>query len=200
MLDKITKLFCETPVIDDNQLALSNKSKRMSGGETKEQQTQLRYNTCISDWDLIKTVKLNNGVRIEWFQDITLGQKRAFLLDSKNVIMGFLGCSSPELTDYPEFPRIQVVYVYDEHQGKGYGIAMYESTLDMFGGIVSDSTLSKASLGIWKKLSLKYPVYQYVFDYSHPGNSKRKMVPIKDLDKHLDSTNEPFVMSKKPLK
>ena len=63
-----------------------------------------------------------------------------------------LSCSQYKLTTE--------VIIFDEYKGKGYGLALYESALDIFGGIVSDDTLTSASFGVWKKLGQKYPIYK----------------------------------------
>lgn len=66
-----------------------------------------------------------------------------------------------------KYPKISWVAVRPEYRNKGIASGLYISAIDYFGGIVSDSSLTKradgsGSLNIWK--SLQKSKYVYAFD------------------------------------
>lgn len=198
--DRAKKLFCEMPTLDDTALSLSDKKGKAHGGLDREEDVQNKYEQSQDEWQHIRDFELDNGSRIEWFKDTTTQQARGFLLSPSDDIMGLIaGSTRPYDNNLPSFLRIHLIMVYDEFQRRGFGTELYKSAINMFGGILSDRTLSAASLGVWKKLSKKYPTYKY--EHVHGGEKTTQVLkPIKNLDKEMGTEWDPFIMSKKPLK
>lgn len=197
---KIVDLFIEMPVLNPDQQSLGNPSKVMSTGITQMEQTERRYKTCLNDWDSLGQETIYGGNVVEWFQDTTLQQVRGFLFTPQHEHMGLIAGAMPVLTKFPNFLGVHLVYLFKPYQGKGNGLALYQNAVEKFGGIVSDSSLTPASLGVWKSLSKKYPTYWYRFGKNpdHPG---RILEPIsgQDLTTMMGSSDEPFIMSKDEL-
>ena len=66
-----------------------------------------------------------------------------------------------------KYPKISWVAVRPEYRNKGIASGLYISAIDYFGGIVSDSSLTKrddgsGSLNVWE--SLQKSKYVYAFD------------------------------------
>ncbi len=192
-ISRIRKLFCEAPVLDDTALNLSK--KRGKSGSNQQELANSRYQECQNGWRQFKDQELENENRIEWFSNN--GKIRGFVVnDADDDVKGFFAAESSQWWKYPSFLKVIVVYVFDEHQGQGYGSAFYEGAIDFAGGLLSDRTLTKASLGVWKKLAKRYPVYML----ANNGLEDEKLVKIDNLDAAMGNLNNPFVVSKSKLK
>lgn len=193
MNKKIIKLFRESPVLDDTALNLSK--KKAKSGSNQQELANSRYSECQNSWRQFKDQELENENRIEWFSNN--GKIRGFIVnDAEDDVKGFFAAEGSQWWKYPSFLKVIVVYVFDEHQGQGYGSAFYEGAINFAGGLISDSTLTRASLGVWKKLAKKYPVYMLVDN----GLPEEKLVKIDNLDTAMGNINNPFVVSKSKLK
>jgi hypothetical protein len=192
-ISRIRKLFSESPVLDDTALNLSK--KKAKSGSNQQELANSRYIECQNSWRHFKDQELNDEVRIEWFSNN--GKFRGFLInDASDDVLGFFAAEASQWWKYPSFLKVIVVYVFDEHQGNGYGYAFYDGAINFAGGLLSDSTLTKASLGVWKKLASKYPVYML----ANNGLEDEKLVKIDNLDAAMGNLNNPFVVSKSKLK
>ena len=197
MKNKIKQIFCEMPALDNTNMGLSSKKANVAGGRTREEDVQGKYEATQDDWSHIKDQDLPDGSRIEWYKDHMVSDVRGFLLSESDEIMGLIaGTTRPYISELPSFLKIHLVLVFDEHQGEGYGVALYTGALNLFGGVVSDSTLTDASLGVWKKMSKKYPVYKLAMDTKTRKYTNLRQ--IKDLDAEMGNGREPFIMTKKP--
>jgi len=191
MKDKIRKLFCEAPVIDNTHLAFSNKSGKSVGGRSNEEDIQIKYEQCKDSWQHVKDDYLPDDSVIEWYRN-SEGDARGFLISSMEEVMGFMGGSLKNVSNkLPSYFKVHMVLVFDEYQNKGYGFALYKSAIDLFGGIVSDHTLTKSSLRMWEKLATKYPIYKY---------SDKVIKPVKNIKSELGEYEEQFIATKKPIK
>lgn len=58
--------------------------------------------------------------------------------------------------DVSPYPIVKMIRINPDYQGKGYGKLVYEWVISTYGGVVSDSTLSKrggkGSFHVWKSL------------------------------------------------
>jgi hypothetical protein len=73
-----------------------------------------------------------------------------------------IGGTQSIIRDYVQkFPQVYYTYVYTEHQGVGIGYKMHELILKHSGGIISDSTLTDASLATMIKLGNNYNMCLY---------------------------------------
>jgi GNAT superfamily N-acetyltransferase len=190
MKDKIRKLFCESPVIDNTHLAFSNKSGKSVGGRSNEEDVQVKHEQCKESWQHVKDDYLSDDSVIEWYRN---GEDaRGFVISTDEEIMGFIGGSLRKVNSkLPSYFKVHMVVVFDEYQNKGYGFALYKGAIDLFGGVVSDSTLTKSSLRMWEKLVTKYPVYK---------NNEKGIKLVKNVKAELGEYEEQFIATKKPIK
>ena len=192
-ISRIRKFFCEAPAFDDNAMNLSK--KKAKSGSNQQNVTNDRYQECQDRWHHFKDQELENENRIEWFSN--QGKIRGFIVnDAEEDVLGFFAGEMPVWEKYPTFLKVIVVYVFDEHQGNGYGSAFYEGAIDFSGGLISDDTLTKASLGVWKKLAKRYPVYKL----ENMNSPQEKLTKIEDLASAMGNSSEHFVVSKSKLR
>jgi hypothetical protein len=88
------------------------------------------------------------------------------------------------------FPQIYYGYVLKEHQGKGLGVTLRQMFVDVIGGVISDSTLTDASLATMIKLGKSNNICIYL--------STKEIVPF-NLETLKKDEGAVIVVSKTPL-
>lgn len=102
-----------------------------------------------------------------------------------------VGGTQSIVRDYVQkFPQVYYTYVYEEYQGGGIGYKMHELILKHSGGIVSDTTLTDASLATLMKLGKNYNMCIY--------SSQKQLIPF-DQNLLKQDKGALIVVSLKPL-
>jgi GNAT superfamily N-acetyltransferase len=97
-----------------------------------------------------------------------------------------------------KYPKISWVAVHPDFRNKNIGTGLYSTAIAHFGGLVSDSSLTKSKEGgsqnIWKLLAKVYNVYAY-------DGKLFKELDCNDIDSdEYNSYDMLFVVSDKPIK
>ena len=186
---RIRKLFCEAPVIDNTHLSFSDKNAQTVGKRTNEEDVQIKYEQSKENWQHIKDDYLPDDSVIEWYKNGV--DARGFIISTTEEIIGFMGGSLMKLGNLPSYFKVHAVFVFEEYQNKGYGFALYKGAIDLFGGVVSDHSLTKSSLRMWEKLATNYPVYKH---------TEKGIKKVKNVKSELGDYEEQFIVTKKPIK
>jgi len=98
-----------------------------------------------------------------------------------------------------KYPKISWVAVHPDFRNKNIGTGLYVTAIAHFGGLVSDSSLTKSDIGtgsqnIWKTLSKVYNIYAY-------DGKLFKSLSSYDIDSDEYNSYEIFfVVSETPIK
>lgn len=121
--------------------------------------------------------------------------------DKENII-GTLSTTWEYNSDkVPEkFPKTGWLAVKKEYRNKNIAFNMYKLVIDYYGGVLSDDTMTEASMGVWKnKLLPNYYCYLCVSDF-HKNLKITKRLEKSDFDDPKNrKLNNIFVCSKKKI-
>jgi len=198
MTSKLTKIFIETPIWNDDSKKLS-KDDSIDNGIQNARMTAKTYGKkpvsvnkygdfVIEIWEYrLPAVKNKTNVLVFCLnQNKTVGFIRAEKVDGDSLTS--------------KFPVIELTVVKDEYQGKGIGKTMYKNLMDTYSGLISDTSLTgesgTGSYDIWERMGGTYNAYLYFGD-------KLKRVPKFNrnmLKKNNKNAETRFVVSKEEIK
>jgi hypothetical protein len=175
-IDLMRDSFKHRQVIDE--LVIDNKFLNFGTPDKQSHSDNIAdFKHAMKDGKLLK--RINHGDYTINLYKVDDKHYDAFALFDKQLIGSLLSADRGYVKN---FPQVYYTYVLEKtlsndgseikHQGKGLGYLMHKLLLDAVGGIVSDATLTDASLATIKKLGKAN--HMSVF------TSERKLVPYDE--------------------
>ena len=144
-----------------------------------------------------KSYPLSSKGKIDLYEyNSKVSSKEILLYSPEGECVGVLAFDEPHESFLP-YPMVTFSGVKKEHRGKGYSKLLYAFVINMYGGIISDATLTGeegyGSFQVWQSLGKKYTLYMVNTDTGEVN-------PLQNISKSsMGRHDERYLATSKPF-